>query len=91
MNVASLSQLLRRRPAEPGEISLSGLGPEAGDPFRFTWWNAADGARVWVEVRGSWRQGVIVSRGRKSVEVEVESAGDRHRRVTKLYSELRRR
>ncbi len=70
--------------------ALPGFGPDAGDCFAFTWWTTAEGARVWIEHRGRWRQGVIVWRGRKYVVVAIEARGGRHTRVRKLYSELRR-
>jgi len=52
------------------------------------WWNTAEGAAVWIEHRGAWREGVIIGRGRKYVEVAVSGAGGRRLRVRKLYSEL---
>ncbi|MFI5351355.1 MAG: hypothetical protein ACHQZS_00185 [Candidatus Binatales bacterium] len=73
------------------EQSLSGLGPDAGDGFRFTWWNTADGAEVWIEHRGRWRAGVVIGRARKYVEVAIVGGGGRCRRIRKLYTELRRR
>lgn len=73
------------------QLALKGLGPDAGDPFRFSWHNTRIGAEVWVEHRGSWRPAIVASRGRKYVEVEIEGAGERQRRVSKSYSELRRR
>jgi len=72
------------------QAALPGLGPDAGDPFRFTWWNTSDGAQVWIEHRGSWRAGVVIGRGRKYVEVAIETRVGRRRLVKKLYSELRR-
>jgi hypothetical protein len=66
------------------------LGSDAGDPFRFTWWNTADGAEVWIEHRGGWRAGVVIGRGRKYVEVAIAGSKGKRRRVRKLYSELRR-
>lgn len=72
------------------QVPLDGFGPDASDPFRFTWWNTAEGARVWIEHRGRWRAGVIARRGREYVRVEIETRGGRHTRVRKLYSDLRR-
>jgi hypothetical protein len=71
--------------------SLPGFGPEASDPFRFTWWMTRDGDQVWIEHRGRWREGVIVGRGRERVMVAIAGTGGRRRRVRKPYSELRRR
>ncbi len=70
--------------------ALPGFGPEAGDSFRFTWWNTLAGAPVWIEHRGRWRTGVIVGRGREYVRVEIDTWGGSRTRVRKLYSELRR-
>jgi len=72
------------------QFALNGLGPDAGDPFRFTWWTTRDGDRVWVRHRGRWRAGVIVERGREYVRLEIETPDGRSTRVRKLYSELRR-
>jgi hypothetical protein len=74
-----------------GQLALQGLGPEVGDPFRFTWWTTADGAEVWIEHRGRWHAGVVMNRGRKRVEVAIAAAGGRRRLVSKTYSGLRRR
>ncbi len=71
-------------------LSLPGLGPDAADGFRFTWWNTRDGARVWIERRGNWREGIIVGRGREHVEVLIASPSGRPVRVRRLYAELRR-
>jgi hypothetical protein len=73
------------------QLPLVGFGPEAGDAFRFTWWNTAEGVAVWIEHRGRWRAGRVLSRGRKYVEVEIEDAGMRRHPVRKSYSELMRR
>ncbi len=73
------------------QTALPGLGPDVRDPFRFTWWNTPEGARVWIEHRGVWRPGVIVGRGRKYVTVEIAGAGKRRGSVRKLYPQLRRR
>jgi hypothetical protein len=70
--------------------ALPGLGPDAGDPFRFTWWTTRIGVEVWIEHRKRWRAGVIVGRGREHVIVAIAGAGGRHRRVRKSYSELQR-
>lgn len=82
------------RPAGPvaarEQLSLPDFGPDADDPFRFTWWNTADGARVWIEHRGRWCAGVVITRRRKYVEVAIVDGGGRRRRVRKPYSELRR-
>jgi hypothetical protein len=76
----------------PGlEPALPGLGPEIGDGFRFTWWNTAIGAAVWVEDRRRWRAGVIAGRGRKYVRVAIAGRRGARRYVRKPYSELRRR
>lgn len=76
---------------ELSQLALKGLGPEVGDTFRFTWWNTQTGDAVWIEHRGSWRTGVVISRGRKYVEVGIAGAGRRQHRVSRPYSELRRR
>jgi len=73
------------------QLPLAGFGPDAGDGFRFTWWNTAEGARAWIEHRGNWRAGVVIGRGRKYVEVAIETRGGRRQRVRKPYPELRRR
>lgn len=70
------------------QLALEGLGPEAGDQFRFTWWTTRDGDRVWIEHRGRWRAGVIAGRGRERVRIEIEMRGGRRICVRKLYSEL---
>jgi len=72
------------------QLPLRSFGPNLNDGFRFTWWNTADGAWVWVEVRGSWRQGFIVGRGRKYVEVAIATHGGKQILVRKPYTELRR-
>jgi len=72
------------------QLALAGQGPAASDDFRFTWWNTQQCAAVWIEHRGSWRQGIIVERGREYVRVEIETRAGRRRRVRKSYSELRR-
>ena len=64
------------------QLPLEGFGPDAGDPFRFTWWNTRERDRVWVEHRGRWRAGVIVGRGRKYVEVEIYQTVGRCRHIT---------
>jgi hypothetical protein len=69
---------------------LPGFGPDFSDKFRFTWWNTQAGDAVWIEHRGQWRAGVVISRGRKYVEVTIANAGGRQHRVSKPYSELRR-
>ena len=73
------------------QLPLAGLGPDASDLFRFTWFTTRDSDRVWIEHRGRWRAGVIVGHGRQRVTVAIESAGGRRLRVRKSYSELRRR
>jgi hypothetical protein len=73
------------------QASLPGHGPDAGDSFRFTWWNTATGAEVWIEARGGWCRGIVSGRRRRYVEVEIPTARGRRRRVKRLYSELRRR
>lgn len=72
------------------QLGLFVCGDPAADAFRFTWWNTPEGELVWVEIRGTWRPGVVVDRGRRYVAVEVEAQGGRHWRVRKPYSELRR-
>ena len=42
--------------------TLPGFGPDVRDTFRFSWWNTPEGARVWIEHCGAWREGVIVAR-----------------------------
>jgi hypothetical protein len=73
------------------QLPLGGFGPEAGDQFCFTWWNIAEGARVWIEHRGRWRAGILAGLGRSYVEVESKGRGGRRHRVRKSDSELRRR
>ena len=72
------------------QLTLPAFGPDGGDRFRFTWWNAREGTECWVEYRGWWRASVIAGRGRKYVTVEIAGAGGRRSHVRKLYSELRR-
>jgi len=38
-------------------------GPDDSDLFRFTWHNTPNEARVWIDYRGKWREGVIIQRG----------------------------
>ena len=73
------------------QAALPGFGPETDDPFRFTWWNAREGAAVWIEHRGRWRSGVVVVLGRKRAAVVIEWAGLKHLTVAESYGELRRR
>jgi hypothetical protein len=73
------------------QLALRGLGPDVGDPFRFTWWNTAKGAPIWIEHRGSWRAGVVIGCGRKRVAVAIKTAKCNRLIVAKPYSELRRR
>ena len=84
-----------RRPVGAGtasaQPSLPAFGPDASDPFRFTWYTTPAGAEVWIERRGRWVKGRIVGRGRKYVEVGIAGAGGRRCCVRTLYSELRRR
>jgi hypothetical protein len=83
--------VIRREQAINGEQhALLNFGPDARDGFRFTWWNTADGARVWIEHHGHWCAGIIVGRGREYVEVAIEGVRGQRRRVRKPYSELRR-
>ena len=91
---SALAASQRRLP--PGHVEmrqpgLLGFGPEIGDGFRFTWWNTAIGAAVWVADRGGWRAGVIAGRGRKYVRVAIVGRRGARRYVRKPYSELRRR
>jgi hypothetical protein len=77
--------------ASSPQRNLPWAGPDAGDLFRFTWWNARSGAAVWIEHRGRWRAGVVVGLGRKRAAVAIEAAGFKRLVVAKLYRELRRR
>ncbi len=77
--------------ASSGQVALPGLGPAAGDGFRFTWRNTRIGAACWIEYRGFWRKGIIVHRGRKSVRVAVLALKGRTRYVSRPYDDLRRR
>lgn len=70
--------------------ALPGLGPDAGDGFRFTWWTTPKGAKVWVQRSGHWRTGIVVHRGREYVEVLVASPSGRPIRLRRRYEELRR-
>lgn len=72
------------------QTALPGLGPDADDRFRFTWWTTPIGGEVWVERRGECVKGRIVGRGRFYVNVEVISGHGKRRRVKRLYSQLRR-
>lgn len=72
------------------QYSLPSFGPDPRDSFRFTKWNTPEGVWVWVNVRGDWRRGVIVARGRKNVSIRLESRNGKAWRVRKPYSELRR-
>ena len=56
-----------------GQAALKGFGPLVDDGFRFTWWNTATGARVWVEHRNAWPAGIVIGRGRTRVEIELEA------------------
>jgi hypothetical protein len=76
---------------ESRQLDLTGSGPATGDRFRFSWWNTAAGAAVWVEYRGRWRKGIVRLRGYKFVWVEVEAAAGQTYRTRKAYGELRRR
>jgi len=71
--------------------ALTGLVPDAGNPFRFTWWNPREGDAVWIEHRGHCPAGIVVGRGRERVMVAIAGSGGRCRRVRKFYSESRRR
>jgi hypothetical protein len=73
------------------QFALKGLGPAAGDRFRFTWHNTRIGAAVWIEHRGRWRAGVVVGLGRKRAAVAIEAAGFRRLIIEKSYNQLRRR
>jgi hypothetical protein len=75
----------------PEQAALPGFGPDAGDPFRFTWHNTRIGAAVWIEHRGRWRAGVAVGLGRKRAAVAIEAAGFKRLIVAKSYNRLRRR
>jgi hypothetical protein len=72
------------------QLALKGLGPDAGDPFRFTWHNTRIGAAVWIEHRGRWRAGVVVGLGWKRATVAIEASGFRCLTVGKPYSQLQR-
>jgi hypothetical protein len=71
--------------------ALPGFGPEAGDSFRFTWWNTREGAAVWIEQQRRWHAGVMVGLGRKRAAVAIEAAGFKRLLVVTPYSQLRRR
>jgi hypothetical protein len=77
--------------ASSPQTNLPWAGPDAGDPFRFTWWNTRAGAAVWIEHRGRWRSGIVVRLGRKRAAVAVDTAGFKRLIVAKLYSQLRKR
>jgi hypothetical protein len=79
------------RRAVNGQLSLPSYGPDAADPFRFTWWSTREGAACWIEHHGRWRAGVIVQRGRKYVRVVLTERGGRTVHVRRRYGELRRR
>ncbi len=85
------AQGLRAMTAMTTQPTLPGFGPAADDGFRFTWWNTAEGARVWSEHRGRWRHGIIVERGRTRATVRIAAASGKSFSVAKPYSELRRR
>jgi hypothetical protein len=70
---------------------LPGLGPATTDRFQFTWWTTPEGAAVWIEVRGNWLPGVVQSRGREQVVIELAGAKGRRTRVRRRYDQLRRR
>lgn len=73
------------------KVALPVFGPDAGDSFRFTWWNAREGAAVWIEHRGRWCAGVVIGLGRKRVAIAIEAEGFRRLLVAKPYNQLRRR
>jgi hypothetical protein len=73
------------------QVALPGFGPDAGDSFRFTWWNTREGAAVWIEHRGRWHVGVVIGLGRKRVAVAIEAEGFTRLVVVKPYHQLRRR
>src|SRR5258708_39931756 len=73
------------------QVALPGFGPEAGDSFRFTWWNTREGAAVWIEHRGRRRAGVVIGLGRKRVAIAIEAEGVTRLLVDKPYDQLRRR
>ncbi len=75
----------------PSPVALAGLGPDAGDGFRFTWWNTREGAAVWIEHRGRWRAGVVIGLGRKRASIAIDAVGFKRLVVATPYSELRRR
>jgi hypothetical protein len=79
------------RARDRDQLSLAGLGPDAGDAFRFTWHTTREGAAVWIEHRGRWRAGVVIGLGRKRAAVSIEAVGFKCLIVAKLYTELRRR
>lgn len=70
--------------------TLPRFGPDAGDPFRFTWWNTPAGGEVWIEKGGRWTRASIIGRGRMYTAVQFRDRRGRRRIVKKLYSELRR-
>jgi hypothetical protein len=61
-------------------------GPDDNDLFRFTWHNTPNEARVWIDYRGKWREGVIIQRGRRTVTVAFNGHW-----VRRPYETLRRR
>lgn len=71
--------------------ALPGFGPPTDDPFRFTWWNTVEGARVWIAHRRRWRAGVVIGLGRKRAAVAIEASGFKRLVVATPYNELRRR
>ena len=46
-------------------------GPDDNDLFRFTWHNTPNEARVWIDYRGKWREGVIIERGRATAPLHL--------------------
>ena len=74
-----------------GQLALPVIGPDAGDEFRFTWWNTREGAACWVGYRGSWRAVIVVHRGRESVTVMLTGLRGRAGYLRRGYGELRRR
>jgi hypothetical protein len=85
------AQARATRPERSTQTALPKFGPEVDDRFRFTWWNTAEKAPVWIEYRGRWRAGVVIGRGRKRALVAIEADGFNRLLVAKSYNQLCRR
>lgn len=73
------------------QLELLESGYPAAGGFRFTWWTAREGAAVWIEYRGQWREGVVVWLARKSVSVMLTERSGRTLSVRRAYGDLRPR